>query len=140
MHTNQPDGNAFSQGQWFYSTNMIIKSTKACIILYYNTEIEECLHSRNGIKSKRAVSSASFFFRGLTGTNFSCWRQLSSAWPLKERIFAASLLGFERSYPEKLHLIICTFLSVLALDLIYWHGFHCLIWFSTSILYKKISC
>ena len=72
MHPNQPDGNAFSQGQWFYSTNMIIKSTKACIILYYNTEIEECLHSRNGIKSKRAVSSASFFFRGLTGTNFSC--------------------------------------------------------------------
>ena len=71
MYTNQPDGNAFSQGQWFYSANMIIKSTKECI-LYYNTEIKECLHSRNDIKSKRAVSSASFLFHGLTGTNFYC--------------------------------------------------------------------
>ena len=105
------------------------KSVSLYIII---TEIEECLHSRNGIKSKRAVSSASFFFHGLIGTQFSCWRQPSSAWPLKYRIFAGFLLSFERSYQEQLHLIICISLSSLASE---WILIHCLMWFSISIIY-----
>ena len=132
LHTNQPGGDAFHKVSCLFNKHDNENHYKSVSLYIIITEIKECLHSRNGIKSKRAVSSASFFFHGLIGTQFSCWRQPSSAWPLKYRIFAGFLLSFERSYQEQLHLIIFISLSSLASE---WILIHCLMWFSISMIY-----
>lgn len=57
----------------------------------------ECLHSRNGIRSRSVVSSASPC-HGFICTQFSGWRLLSRAWPLMYMTLEGSLFSLERSY------------------------------------------